>query len=177
QMNSAFRRRWWQTVFGPKATRRPSVGRPRRALRLEVLEDRSLPSGTPVMVLDINPGGTSSAPSEMVAVGPTTYFIADDGVHGSELWKSDGTATGTVLVKDINPGSASPNLNWSTNVNGTLFFAAVDGTNGMELWKSDGTAAGTVLVKDINPGSGGSSPTSLTNVNGTLFFAADDGTN
>ena len=68
---------------------------------------------------------------------------------GSELWKSDGTAAGTVLVKDINPGgigSIPVNL---TNVNGTLFFSADDGAHGEELWKSDGTAAGTVLVKDI----------------------------
>ena len=46
----------------------------------------------------------------MVAIGSTAYFTADDGVHGEELWKSDGTAAGTVLVKDINPGSAGSYL-------------------------------------------------------------------
>ncbi len=60
---------------------------------------------------------------------------------GAELWKSDGTAAGTVLVKDIYPpgyyGSSNPSN--FTNVNGTLFFTANDGTNGTELWKSDGT--------------------------------------
>ena len=38
--------------------------------------------------------------------GRRVYFSATDATHGDELWRSDGTAAGTVLVKDINPGSA-----------------------------------------------------------------------
>ena len=33
------------------------------------------------------------------------FFSADDGIHGNELWSSDGTADGTAMVKDINPAS------------------------------------------------------------------------
>ncbi|GBF00439.1 hyalin, partial [Microcystis aeruginosa NIES-298] len=39
-------------------------------------------------------------------MGNTLFFTANDGVNGYELWKSDGTAAGTVLVKDINPGGS-----------------------------------------------------------------------
>ena len=47
------------------------------------------------MVLDINAIPLSSNPTDIVAIGTTAYFAANDGIHGNQLWKSDGTATGT----------------------------------------------------------------------------------
>ena len=58
--------------------------------------------------------------------------------NGLELWKSDGTTTGTSLVKDIYVGSGSGAPDSLTNVNGTLFFSASNGVNGVELWKTSG---------------------------------------
>ena len=129
----------------------------------------------PALVSDINPGANGSNPGEFTTLNGTMLFVADDGTHGFELWRTDGTAGGTAMVKDINPsGDSSPTE--LVNVNGTLFFRADDGTHGFELWKSDGTDAGTTMVKDIDPGSAGSTPLHLTDVGGTLFFSADDGT-
>jgi ELWxxDGT repeat protein len=130
------------------------------------------------MVKDINPGprpcatskgacrgqGASSYPSLLTAVGRTLYFTADDGIHGPELWRSNGTSRGTRMVKDITPGSRGNYNSSLTNVAGILYFAANGG-----LWRSDGTASGTVLVKGF-----GSDP-NLTNAAGTLFLAANDG--
>jgi ELWxxDGT repeat protein len=146
------------------------------ALRAEALEDRLLPSlAPPQLLLDINPGA-SSFPKSFTQVNNLVFFSANDGIHGPELWASNGTAAVTFLVLDINPGTGGSNPKLLTNVNGTLFFQADDGTHGLELWESNGTAAGTFLVKDTYPGSNGGNPTYLTNMNGTLFFSANDGT-
>jgi ELWxxDGT repeat protein len=106
------------------------------------------------------------------------FFQATDNINGTELWKSDGTDTGTVMVKDIYSGLYGSWPRYLINVNGRLFFAAGDGSNGYELWTSDGTPTGTVLAGDIYPGPGNS--LSLTSVpmaaaDGVLYFAANDG--
>jgi ELWxxDGT repeat protein len=100
---------------------------------------------------------------------------------GGELWKSDGTAAGTIMVKQF-VNSGHPFLEDMTNSNGTLFFTAWEPTHGLELWKSDGTAAGTAMVKDTGPDyqpysiNGSGDFADLTNVNGALFFRWFDGT-
>ena len=145
----------------------------------ELFKSDGTAAGTGI-VKDINPGGPSSIVSTssfggqtmMAAAGSYVYFVADDGTHGPELWKTDGTDAGTQMVRDIRPGTSSGNINYLTNVNGTLFFAANDGSFGNELWKSDGTQSGTTVVRDIYPGSFNSWPEYLTNVNGTLYFQA-----
>ncbi|MCI0536751.1 MAG: hypothetical protein L0Z50_16155 [Verrucomicrobiales bacterium] len=85
------------------------------------------------MLTDFGPA-RSSNPTELVDVNGTLFFRAI-----TQLWKSDGTAAGTVRVKDINPGAAGSNPSQVANVNGTLFFVASDGVHGPALWKSDGT--------------------------------------
>ena len=129
------------------------------------------------MVKDIYSGSGDSSPFRFKAVGNTLYFVANDGINGKELWKTDGTASGTVMIKDINSGSSSSDPSYLVAFGNTLYFRADDGTNGSELWKSDGTASGTVMVKDIISGGGQGYPSYLTAIGNTLYFRADDGTN
>ncbi len=85
----------------------------------------------------------SSGPLDFTGLGSAAYFIADDGVHGRELWRSDGSPEGTSLVEDVQPGPASGAWRlWSFN--GSLYFSGPAG-----LWRSDGTPDGTQHVSDV----------------------------
>lgn len=106
---------------------------------------------TPRFVADIYPGPNGSYLGKFRAVGSTLFFLATDGKTGLELWKSNGTAAGTMLVKDINPGGSSF-ADELTAVGDTLFFKALAPETGREVWKSNGTSAGTKIVKDLIPG-------------------------
>src|SRR5687768_8954273 len=91
------------------------------------------------MLQDINTTAVGEGPDHLTAVGSTLFFTQSTPGTGDELWKTDGTSTGTVLVKDINPGEASSAADGLTAANGRLYFFADDGEHGVELWTSDGT--------------------------------------
>jgi ELWxxDGT repeat protein len=132
------------------------------------------------LLKDINPGPAPSISSSFsgdLEFNGWIYFSANDGVHGNELWRSDGTTLGTTLVYDFDgaPTSSSPTL---YKVGPRLIIAATTPALGTELWISDGTAAGTQLIADINPGPASSFNTaqsSLSEFQGKLWFLADDG--
>ena len=116
----------------------------------------------------------SSWADDMTLVGKTLFFTANHGKHGVELWKSDGTRSGTKLVKDINPGPAGSDPDQLTAFGGVLLFRADDGVHGSEMWGSDGTRAGTTLLRDLEPGAVGSEPGELTTSGKFLYFAASN---
>jgi ELWxxDGT repeat protein len=138
---------------------------------LELWKSDGTASGT-VLVKDINPGAGDSVgfPSQtMMAVGNLAYFDAYDGIHGSELWRSDGTDVGTFLLKDIASGPDDAFAFPLGSLGGILFFSADDGLHGRQLWRTDGTPAGTFLLKAIEPG------VDMIDAGGFLVFSASDG--
>lgn len=110
--------------------------------------------------LNTGPNGflTGGMGTEAKFVDGRTVFVANDRIHGFELWVTDGTAPNTRLLADICPGQCSSSPN-NLHVEGnTLFFAANDGVHGSELWRLPSGSNVPVLVADINPGTEGSNP-------------------
>lgn len=98
------------------------------------------------------------------------FFVANDGVHGYELWSTDGTAAGTTLFKDIrtNEGGTTSGFGafltgiYSTPnfavMGGKMYFGANPHINDVAmgnymnpdypiLYQTDGTSAGTFIVE------------------------------
>lgn len=106
------------------------------------------------LLADIHPGSASSSPSHLEAFGDRVLFQADDGIHGPELWITDGSAQGTRLVLDIEPGATGSRPRGLRRVGDRVVFAARTSEHGYELWSTDGSAAGTTLLLDLFPGPG-----------------------
>ncbi len=86
------------------------------------------------------------------------YFIANDGIHGNEIWSTNGTEAGTTMLKDINTGSGGAFYVGSSReqyrpfvvFNDRMYFNAYNNNNPFSasgedsLYSTDGTAAGTM---------------------------------
>jgi len=101
-----------------------------------------------VQLTNVN-GGTvshSSNPRDFVVFDNTLFFVAQHDEKGREVWKTNGTAGGTILLKDINIGVESSVTSNFLEFKGKLYFVANDGINGHQLWVTDGSEAGTRRV-------------------------------
>jgi ELWxxDGT repeat protein len=83
-------------------------------------------------------------------VGDIMYFIYYKADGSDELWKSDGTAAGTVLVKNLGLGGLHTYLMPITTGSRVVFMLFGTGsTINDSLWVSDGTPHGTYAFKDF----------------------------
>lgn len=102
----------------------------------------------------------------MLAFGDEVFFGA------AGLWKTDGSAGGTVLVKDL-PGGAMP-CEFLQVGNRFFFVTQSSPTASPALWLSDGTAEGTIKLRDFAANGYDSTTGSLMSVGDTLYFSAYD---
>src|SRR6516165_8075843 len=113
----------------------------RRGVRflIEDLEVRTLLASSPLYF-----GATVE--STPVVMNGALFFAANDPAHGTQLWESNGTSSGTVRLSVGNVANGGIDPTELTVVGSTLYFVANDGPDGPQLWKSNGTNNGTVMV-------------------------------
>ena len=135
----------------------------------ELVADLSSVSATTLVDSNL---GYASAVLDGVA-----YFPYNDGIHGRELWRSDGTTSGTRMITDLCPGICGANgrvvIESVAVFDDAIFFTGSDGVHGTELWRTDGTPAGTAMVRDLAPGLIGSNPAAMVPTSTHLFFSTD----
>lgn len=122
-------------------------------------------SGTPETTSVIASGSgldQPTRPEELTDVNGTLYYLNSLG----EVWRSDGTATGTVMVCDLYK------VYTITDVNGQAFILSATEYGDLQLWKSDAdgltlvtTLAGTIALRNplANP---------TISIRGILYFLA-----
>lgn len=98
------------------------------------------------MVKDINPGIAGSITSLYSFIAydfnGILFFKASNGINGQELWRSDGTSSGTWMVKDLYADNTDQGIYDLAATDSLLFFT----TRGSVVWRSNGTAQGTYVV-------------------------------
>ena len=111
--------------------------------------------------------------SQYKMINNIVYFGADDGLHGMELWRSDGTSEGTYIIKDINPGLSGSGITSIIVQKNKLFFSAYTNSDGWQPWVSDGTAEGTKEITQINNSIAHNFSEGFINVNNKVFFTTN----
>lgn len=135
-----------------------------------------VPNTSPAVAKN-SPDGIGVGAAGFIPLGNTqSVFASSDGIHGYQVWTTDGTSAPVMLtdLDEQNVGFTNGNppsfASVQTAAGRRVFFVADDPTSsGPEVWVTDGTGGGTHLVKDVNT-IDGFPPTQLTAFGQKLFF-------
>ena len=117
-------------------------------------------------LLDLNVSGDFQ-PKNFTEYNGLLIFQARGSNGDVELWKSDGTLSGTELIKDLDENLSSAPRNF-IEFNGFLYFIAGSSAS-PSLWRTDGTEVGTTLVTNQAIPQG---PFAI--LNNLLFFVGEE---
>jgi ELWxxDGT repeat protein len=112
-------------------------------------------------------------PTALTKVGNSIFFISPNSLNGTELWKTDGSETGTVKIKADFPSEYYGMTSIATS--SLLFFKYGDTEGYTEPWVSDGTYEGTHMLADINPDHNTSYPSYMGSLGNKVFLNATNG--
>lgn len=117
-----------------------------------------------IKALGENQFGSSIRVREVAVANSYFYFVTYGA--GEDLWRSDGTESGTLLLKDMST------LSHLACVDDQAFFSGKEpGQTDVELWQTDGSPANTTQVKNIG-NAYSSNPGNFTTFNDKLIFTA-----
>lgn len=121
--------------------------------------------GTAAETVLVHKFDSTSTIFESVSIGNSIYFVADDSLHGYELWKSDGTEAGTFMLGDLSQ-------NWYTiprqlTVAGDKVYFQM----GSETAVTDGTIEGTKILGALSTQLSLHSPQEFASIDDTLFMS------
>ncbi|MDQ2720870.1 MAG: T9SS type A sorting domain-containing protein [Bacteroidota bacterium] len=130
-------------------------------------------NGSVSLFKDIYPGAGSAFGTQNIDIffsnNNLLYFTANDGVHGSELWVSDGTAANTKMLADITPGIGDTQFGGFAHLGNEIIFSVETlNSTSFDLWKTDG--ATTSLIKSFK----NSFSTDFLSFNNKIYFAGTD---
>jgi len=103
-----------------------------------------------------NPDDPDDGPV-VAAFGGRVYFAANDGAHGWEIWRSNGTVSGTRRITDFadpRPFVLPILRRGMAEVKGRLIFPAAAGKKGWALWTAGGNPLSVTVLKDCLLGCG-----------------------
>jgi ELWxxDGT repeat protein len=138
---------------------------------VELWKSDGTPEGT-AMVTDLTRGvyePGSSSPYGLTPLGDMVLFAADDYVHGTELWRSDGTPEGTVLVKDIWAGAEHGGPGKFGEFDNKVWFTVFSPEGAFNLWSTDGSESGTQQFTNLAVSYTAATPIAV--VNNLLLFS------
>lgn len=116
---------------------------------------------------DLSGGNTQGGePTEFTSIGNLLFFALDRNGPPPEVWRSDGTPSGTTKLATVSPPDTFLPYEF-TNVGGLAYFVGASENADRGIWRSDGTPQGTQQIL-IFPFQGGAQM--LTAVGTSLFF-------
>ncbi len=107
-----------------------------------------------LLLKDCYLGEYGSSPKELTKIGNYVYFSAlggpaPDWWGGYELWRTDGTANGTVFIKDVNQSHISSEPRNFKGYNNEVYFVATTAGGLDYIYKTNGTVGNTSTVTTV----------------------------